>query len=105
MKGAVRSDSQLNSITREIDSLHRSLFVHVCAGFPRMIKQHLVEITACHLISVISLRMVAVLKVKLRPVLGARADDFAAVFFYESGMQKFFVQTQPRKRFHAEWQQ
>src|SRR5215471_5522296 len=105
MKGSVRSDSQLNSITREIDTIYRSFFVNVCAGCPGMIKQHFVEITACHLISVISLRTVAVFKVKLAPVLGTRADDFAAVFFYEPGAQEFFVQTHSRKRFHAERQQ
>src|SRR5882672_10862043 len=70
-----------------------------------MIQQHLVEITACHLISVIGLRTIAVLKVKLRSSVGARAHDFAAVFFYEPGAQKFFVQPEPGKCLHAERQQ
>src|SRR3954451_6723398 len=70
-----------------------------------MIQQHLVEITAGHLISVIGLRAVAILKVKLRSSIGARAHDFAAVFFYEPGAQKFFVQPEPGKCLHAERQQ
>src|SRR4030095_6237474 len=70
-----------------------------------MIEQHLVEITACHLISVIGLRTIAVLKVELRSSVGASAHDFAAVFFYEPGAQKLFVQAEPAKGFHAERQQ
>src|SRR4051794_17866242 len=70
-----------------------------------MIQQHLVEITACYLISVIGLRTIAVLEVKLRSSVGARAHDFAAVFFYEPGVQKFFLQPEPGKCLHAEWQQ
>src|SRR5215211_4874217 len=70
-----------------------------------MIQQHLVEITTCHLISVIGLRTIAVLKVKLRSSVGARAHNFAAVFFYESCAQKFFLQTEPGKCLHTERQQ
>src|SRR5437764_6739670 len=70
-----------------------------------MIQQHLVEITACHLISVIGLRTIAVLKVKLRSSVGARSHDFAAVFLYEPGAQKFFLQPEPGKCLHAERQQ
>ena len=69
-----------------------------------MIQQHLIEITACDLISVIGLRTITVLEVKLGSSVGARADNFAPVLFYEPGAQKFVVQTQPVKRLHAERQ-
>src|SRR4029077_5211016 len=61
--------------------------------------------TARDLISVISLRTIAVLEVKLGSRFRARAKDFATVLFHESGAQKFFVQPQAGKRFHAERQQ
>src|SRR5438093_10810396 len=53
----------------------------------------------------ISLRTVAVLEVKLGSRFRARAKDFATVLFHESGAQKFFMQPQAGKRFHAERQQ
>jgi hypothetical protein len=53
---------------------------------------------------VIGLRTVAVLEVKLGSGVRACTHDFAAVFFYEPGAQKFFLQPEPGKRFHAEWQ-
>src|SRR5262245_6891783 len=70
-----------------------------------MIEQKLIEIAACHLVSVIGLRAITVFKVKLRSAIGARAHDFAAVFFYEPGIFKFLVQPEPGERFHAERQQ
>src|SRR5262245_25514326 len=70
-----------------------------------MVEQHLVEITARYLIRVIGLRSVAVLEVELRSGVGTSTHNFAAVFFYEPGSQKFFVQPEPAKGFHAERQQ
>src|SRR5215472_3119886 len=91
MTRAVGSDCQLNAIIRELDAIHRSLFVHFRAQFCRMIQQYLIKITARHLISVIGLRAVAVLEVKLSSVIRARAHDFATVLFYEPGARKFFA--------------
>src|SRR5262249_6775755 len=42
---------------------------------------------------------------KLGSTFGARAHDFAAVFFYEPGAQEFFVQPESGKCLHAERQQ
>src|SRR3954451_18312979 len=70
-----------------------------------MIQQHFIEIPPRDLIRVIGLRTVAVFEVKFGSSVAARTDDFAAIFFYESGPQKFLVQPQSRKRLHAEWQQ
>ena len=53
----------------------------------------------------IGLGAIAVFEIKLGSSFRARTNDFAAEFFHEPGAQKFFVQTQPGKRFHAERQQ
>src|SRR5436190_24383981 len=53
----------------------------------------------------IGLRTIDVLKVKLGSRFRACAEDFATVLFHESSAQKFFVQPQAGKRFHAERQQ
>src|SRR5215510_1099991 len=79
--------------------------MNLCTRFGCVIEQHLIEITACDLIRMVGLRTIAVFEIKLRSSVRACAYDFAAVLFYEPGAQKFFVQPQPGKRLHAEWQQ
>src|SRR2546423_9157996 len=91
MRRSVRSDRQLDAIVRELDAINRGLFVHFGARFCSMIQQHFIEITSCDLIRVIGLRTVAIFEVKFGSSVTARTDDLAAVFFYESGAQKFLV--------------
>ena len=82
---AVGSHCHIDGVFRELNAINRSFLAHFRAGFGCVIEQHLVEITACDLIRVIGLRAIAVLEVKLSSSVRARADDFAAVLFQESG--------------------
>src|SRR6266480_8095807 len=105
VRRAVPSHRKLDVVLRELDSINRSFFVHVRPAFSGVIKQHLVKIGSRDLISVIGLGTEPVLEIKFGSPLGTCAKDFAAEFFQETGAQKFFVQFQPAKRFHAKRQQ
>src|SRR4030095_2305680 len=88
----------------ELNRLDAGFLTHLRSALGGVIEQHLVEICPSNLVGIIGLRAITVFKVKLGPFARARAEKFAAEFFYEAGAQKLFVKTQPGERLHAERQ-